>query len=295
MSAHLVHVDDAGMLARPISDDAVGTEAYEIDGEGDAALEAGHGCVREGVDGVERGRLGIGQAAVALAEADLGEARALADDDRERAGADLGIERTHVARSHGIEGRRTVGEHAGEHVETARRALGVGDAAHGRGQGDTLLQLRHVDAPRLENGAVREIDLEEAMARDALLDGRAGARQEARPHAPRPGAQAQVHAGRLDLAVEEWSARRQQAGRGHQPDRAVGLRAGCEGGRGREVSVERYVAHHRSVCSFLRLVTQCVHRVKDDRRGGGRTEVTLGEGWDLHARPHGAKDLPTKE
>ena len=118
-----------------------------------------------------------------MAEADLRQPRALAHQHRKRARADLGIERTVVAAPDAVEAAGLVGDHAGEDVEPAGRALGIGGGRDVVGQREAFDQRHDVDAAGLEHRAVAERDLVQLELVDALGDRRVRARQEARAHA----------------------------------------------------------------------------------------------------------------
>ena len=105
-------------------------------------LYFGIGVEHQGFDVMQRFVLEHGQPAVADAEAHLAEPRAAADADREGARADFEIERALVAVRQGIEAAGMVADDAGEHVEAAGRALGVGAGRDGVRQVQAFLQ-RH--------------------------------------------------------------------------------------------------------------------------------------------------------
>ena len=119
----------------------------------------------------------------AAQQAQLVEPRALAHHDAEAAGRDLDVERTLVARRHVVERAGAVGDQAGEDVEPAGRALGVGDGRQRRPQLQALQQRHDVDAARLQHRALGQVDLVRTAARRACSPPFGPRRQEARPDA----------------------------------------------------------------------------------------------------------------
>ena len=163
--------------------DQLGAGPLEVDADRDAAGELGVVGIDQPLARVQLGeRLGIEQR-VAAAEADLRQPRALAHQDRERARADLGIERPVIARGDAVEAARLVGDHAGEHVEPAGRAFRVGGRRDVGGQRQALDQRHDVDAvrspaPRRRRARSRAASSSSMRSRD----GGARPRQEARAH-----------------------------------------------------------------------------------------------------------------
>ena len=92
-------IDQAGMALGAIADEAVAARApREIDADRDALAHVGIVVVDQALARVQRAqRVGVEQR-IAVAEADLRQPRALAHQHRKRARADLGIERTVIAR-----------------------------------------------------------------------------------------------------------------------------------------------------------------------------------------------------
>ena len=106
-----------------------------------------------------------------------------------------------------------VGEHPGEDVEAAGRALRVGLGADVVGQRQLLQQRHQVGAVALQHGAVAQVDLLERQPLDLLLDRRVDVGQEAAAQRPGVVAEAQVDAGGLDrLGQDPVLARAQPAG-----------------------------------------------------------------------------------
>ena len=152
-------------------------------------------------------QLGVGEPRVAAAEADLGQARAGADDDREGARADLEIERAVIAGRDGVEAAGVVGDDAGEDVEPAGRGFRIGGGGDIVRQVEAFQQRHDIDAAGLEHRAVGEVDLVQPEIGDALGDGQLGpGRNEART---RIGdiAGAKIEARRLDLVRIERTPR----------------------------------------------------------------------------------------
>jgi hypothetical protein len=169
-----------------------------------------------------------------VAEADLRQARALANQDGKRARADLGIERTVVTAPDAIEAAGFVGDHAGENVEPAGRALGIGGSGNVVGQREAFDQRHDVDAAGLEHRAVAECDLVQLELLDALGDCRARARQEARANPIGHFAEPEIEARGLDLVGDEIVGRQDRAVLRERRDHVVGQDAsliGCKGER----------------------------------------------------------------
>ena len=118
--------------------------------------------------------------------------------DREGARHDLQVELAAVAGADLVEAVVAVGDHPGEDVEPAGRALRVRLGAHVLGQRQLLDQRHQVGPVALEHGAVAQVDPLEGEALDLLLDRRVDVGQEAAAQRPGEVAEAQVDAGRLD-------------------------------------------------------------------------------------------------
>ena len=142
------------------------------------------------------------------AEAHLAQPRAFAHDDREGLRANLGVERPAIAGRDLVEGGNAVGDHAGEDVEPAGGALGIGG---GRQRGSAApcspaaarYRRSPFRAPRLCPGRWYA-----AAGRASLSATCVGAGQEACAHAIGLRAKAQVEAGGLQLVGRNGSARR---------------------------------------------------------------------------------------
>ena len=98
-----------------------------------------------------------------------------------------------------IESARAVGNHAGEHVEAAGRALGIGGGREPRRQRQALDQRHDIDATGFEHRAVAEVDLVQLEVVDALGDRRVRPRQKTRAHPEGNVGQSEIQARRLDL------------------------------------------------------------------------------------------------
>ena len=191
------------MALGAVADQRERTARGEIDADRNAAVEIGVVGIDQPLVRMQLAeRLRVEQR-VAVAEADLRQPRALAHQDRKGLRADLGIERAVIAGLDAVEAARLVGDHAGEDVEPAGRALRVGGGRDVGRQRQALDQRHDVDAAGLQHGAVGQRDLVQLELVDALGDRGARAGQEARAHAEGDGAEAQVEARRLDLAGHE--------------------------------------------------------------------------------------------
>ena len=140
----------------------------------------------------------VAEAHVAARQAQLVEREAGLDLDRERARDDLEVEPAAVAGADLVEAVVAVGDHPGEDVEPAGRALRVRLGADVIGQRQLLDQRHQVGAVALEHGAVAEVDPLEGEPLDLLLDGRVDVGQEAAAQRPGEVAEPQVDAGGLD-------------------------------------------------------------------------------------------------
>ena len=96
-----------------------------------------------------------------------------------------------------------VGNDAGEHIDTAGGAFRIGRGGDFGRQSQAFHQFGDIDAARFQHGALGQVDFMQGQGLDARADGPLRPRQEAGPHAPRPAAQAQIQARRLDLAGRE--------------------------------------------------------------------------------------------
>ncbi len=238
--AHVVagaalHIDQAGVTLGAIADEAV--EAEEIDAHGDAFAHIGIVVVDQALTPVQRAQcVGVEQA-VGVAETDLREARALAHQHRERARADLGVQRAVVAELDAVEAARLVRDHAGEYIEPAGGTLRIGGSGDGVRQRQALLQRHDVDAAGLEHGAVAERDLVQLELVDALGHGGARPRQEARAHTKGDLPQPQVEARGLDLVGHELGRGEDRPGAGKLRDHVIGQDAFLVDGEGERHAV----------------------------------------------------------
>ena len=172
----------------------------------------------------------------AAPDAELHQARAGAHQDAEGARRDLGKERTLVALADAVEFGAVVGDHPGEDIEPAGRALRVGGRRSAFAQRHIFEQRNDINAVLFENGAPRQVDAVHREEFELVAHARPRAGQKARPHPIGNLAEPQIDAGGLDLIVANrlWrqdlpalrhrlaqQLRRQQAGR--QIPLAVGL------------------------------------------------------------------------
>ena len=141
-----------------------GPKPDEVDADRDAVLDRGLGGGDEALAGVQVQELAVGQARLALPEPNLRQAGPGADQDREGAGRDLGVERAVVAGLGRVELAGAVGDHAGEDVDAAGRALGVRRGGEVGRQGQAFLELGDVDAAGLQHRAGAEVDLVQGEA-----------------------------------------------------------------------------------------------------------------------------------
>ncbi len=189
----LLDIDQPGMVARLVADDAGAGIAGEIDGEGDAAM-AHHRRAGIGSDQLvlllQLAQRGVAAARRAAADAKLDQPRAGPHQDAEGARRDFGIERPLVARAHPVELRAMVGDQAGEDVEPAGRALGVGDRRGALAQRQMLDQRDDVDAAALQHRAVRQVDAVHRQVLELLHHRGVGPGQEAGAHPIRDLAEA---------------------------------------------------------------------------------------------------------
>ena len=177
----------------------------EVDAEEEAVGERQLGLAqRVGVEVEQRelvlqgADLGVGETHVAARQAQLVEREAGLHLDREGARHDLQVELAAIAGADLVEAVVAVGEHPGEDVEPAGRALRVGLGPHVLGQRQLLDQRHQVGAVALEHGPVAQVDALEGEPLDLLLDGRVDVGQEGAAQRPGVIAEAQVDAGRLD-------------------------------------------------------------------------------------------------
>ena len=154
---------------------------------------------------VEQRELGLEAAHVVVAEAGVpaGQPQLVEREpglhlDREGAGHHLQVELPPVAGPDLVEAVVAVGDHPGEDVEAAGRALRDWFWPAPPGQRQLLDQRHQVGAVPLQGRAVAQVDLLEGQPLDLLLDRRVDVRQEAAAQRPGEVAEPQVDAGRLD-------------------------------------------------------------------------------------------------
>ena len=134
-----------------------------------------------------------------LQEPQLVQSHARANRNRERAGHDLHEQGAGVALSHPFELVRIVGDQAGEHVEAAGGALGIGLGADRVGQRQALHERDDEDAALLHDDRLGQVKLGHHVRLDSLGDRAPLAREEARTDAVGDRSEAEVETGRLDL------------------------------------------------------------------------------------------------
>ncbi len=152
---------------------------------------------QNGVLGVEGDDLGVVPAGLADLEAKLVEAQLAADEDGEGAGDQLQVEAAPVAGGNLVEAVALVGDHAGEDVEAARGAAGVGPGGDLSREVELLDDRDEVRAVALEDGPVPQVDLAHAELGKLGLDPFPFG-QEAAAQTVGGFAEAQVDAGGLD-------------------------------------------------------------------------------------------------
>ena len=217
------------MALGAVADEAVRPEPGQIDARPRCLRHVGIVVVDQPLARVQRAqRCGVEQR-VAVAEADLRQPRALAHQHRKRARADLGIERPVIARLDAVEAARLVGDHAGEDVEPAGRALGIG------GGGDVVGQ-----APGFRSAARCRRSRSRARRRRRARSRAASARRCAgRPWCPARAGSSRARGRRLRRAAGRGSpagsgrgrSRRRAGSRRPGPAPRSCGRAGCPCGR----------------------------------------------------------------
>ena len=124
----------------------------------------------DGLGEVGLADLVVAEPRAAHGEAQLVERQVLSDPDGERQRHHLEVERAVVARRDLVEAVAVIGDHAGEDVDAAGRALRVGLAAQPGREIESLLELNQVGAPRLEHGPVAaQVDLVEDVVLQLAL------------------------------------------------------------------------------------------------------------------------------
>ena len=212
-------VDRQAVLLRPVADDPVARPG-EVDAEEEAIGKRQLGLAQRLRVEVEQRELvlqgadlGVAEAHLAARQAQLVEREAAAHLDREGARHHLQVELAAVAGADLVEAVVAIGEHPGEDVEAAGRALRVRLGAHVVGQRQLLQQRHQVGTVALQHRAVAQVDFLEGEPLDLLLDRRVDIGQEAAAQRPRMVAEAQVDAGGLDrLGQDPVIARAQPAG-----------------------------------------------------------------------------------
>ena len=181
----------------------MGAVASQVDTDRDRIADFGVVAIDQPLAFMQRyERFGV-ERRMAAAEADLRETRALTDQHREGTRADLGIERSVIARRHLVEAARLIGDHAREHIEPAGRAFRVGGGGDPGRQREAFDQRHDIDAAGLQHRSVAEHEFVQLEVVDPLRDGGARAGQKTRAHAKRDFAEPQVETRGLDLLRNE--------------------------------------------------------------------------------------------
>ena len=204
------------MALGAVSDELVFADAAELDAQHQAVPHVEVAVDQHGA-AVQLAQLAVRQHGesvlvvlrIAAPEPDLVESAAAPRLDAEAARRDLGIEPALVAARDVVEDLAPVRDEPREDVEPAGRALRVRHGGDDLGQVQMLDQLDDIDAAALEHRAVVEIDHVELQLVQLLLDRLVAAGQETRAHAKGLGAEAQVEARRLELALADVLGRAQ--------------------------------------------------------------------------------------
>ncbi len=208
MRADRGHVETGRVQLRPEADVAT-LVAAQIEAEEEAV---GHSQVvgRHGLAATEEQRAGavhldqlaVGQRGPPDDETQLVQRQPLLDLDRERQGHDLEVERSAVAVGDLVEPVAAVGDDTGEHVESTRRALGVGLRPQALGQGKVLGERDEVWTVRLEDCSPAQVELVDDQRSHLAVD-RVDAGQEAAPQPECPWPEPQVEARRLHTVFRD--------------------------------------------------------------------------------------------
>ena len=185
--------------------------ARQIDADSDALADVGVVGVDQPLARCRSRSASALEQRMAAAEADLRQPRAFAHQHRKGARANLGIERPVIAGLDAVEAARLVGDHAGEDVEPAGRALrigGGGDVVRQRQAFQQAARCRRSRSPAPRRRRARISCSLSSSMRCATVR---AAGQKACAHAVGDLAEPQIEARRLDLV-------------GHEVGRAAGSR-----------------------------------------------------------------------
>ncbi len=175
---------------------------FQIDGKSQAVIDI-RLAVHQRRFGMQAAQLRVAELGRAVADAKLVKARAFAHQGGEGLRADLGIKRAAITRLDAVETLRAVGDQPGEDIDAAGRAFGIGDAGNAGGKFRPLQQRDDIDAARFQHRAMAQIHFMHEDGGEFFFHRGVGSGQEAGPHPPGLGAQAQIDAGGLDLAGGE--------------------------------------------------------------------------------------------
>ena len=157
--------------------------------------------VDEGLPVMQTRQLLVGGKRGAADETQLVQSGAGADKNAEGARRDFHEQLSLVALCDGLEFLGIIGHYAGEDVQPAGAALGIGPARDLRRKPQLLHQGSDVDASFLQDRASCQIDLVHGQGFDLVPHRRGFAGEEARADAIGDAPEPQIDAGRLDLVV----------------------------------------------------------------------------------------------
>ena len=208
--AHRPEIDEAAIALGPVPDRIV-VALQEVEAQPETPawdhLSAVSGlpvAVQDRIHAVCGADLGVRDVGVALHEAQLVEGQTRARHHRERPRHDLEVQRALVPDSDVVELPGAVGDHAGEHIESAGRALRIRPRSHATRQVQRLAEPDQVGAVPLEDRAVVQRDGRTDHERPHLvLDRVVLPGQEAAAQPERGIAQREIDACRLELRFRE--------------------------------------------------------------------------------------------
>ena len=181
-----------------------GSAAFEIHGNPQAALElrlAWNSFVH--VDQrlvlIQSLNRAIAGARAALHKSQLAEPHARANGHGKGARNDFGVQLAFVSLGHAVELGAVVGDEAGENVEAAGGALGVGASRNVVRQTQFLDERNDVNAVFFENGRAGQIDARHAQFLDFVGDGGVWSGQKAGSHSVGHVSQSQVKTRGLNM------------------------------------------------------------------------------------------------
>ena len=187
-----IDIDQPRKTLGAVADQLFGAEPREIDADRDAPGDRRLARRHQFFPRVQCGVARIVEPRLALAKADLAQPRAGAHQHWKSARRDFGKQRAAIARLDPVERPRPVRDDAGEHIDAAGRAFGVGRSGDVLRQGEAFGQFRQIDSPGLQHRALAQVDFVQRQPGDGISDRPVRAGQKARAQAPRPLAEAQV-------------------------------------------------------------------------------------------------------